>query len=86
MPKQSFSLEQIIAKLRQIEVLVAHGKSVAIACKEAGISEQMYYRWRKLAKTRTTTSSPCAAPSALSSRRGTTSPTSGCWTFPVSAI
>ena len=47
MPKKSFSPEQIIAKLRQIEVLVAQGKSVAIACKEAGISEQTYYRWRK---------------------------------------
>ncbi len=47
MPKKSFSAEQIIAKLRQIEVLVAQGNSVAVACKEAGISEQTYYRWRK---------------------------------------
>ena len=47
MPKKSFSTEQIILKLRQIEVLVAQGKSVAVACKEAGISEQTYYRWRK---------------------------------------
>jgi transposase-like protein len=47
MPKKSFSPEQIIARLRQIEVLVAQGKSVALACKEAGISEQTYYRWRK---------------------------------------
>ena len=47
MPKRSFSPEQIIAKLRQIEVLVAQGKSVAVACKEAEISEQTYYRWRK---------------------------------------
>ena len=47
MPKKSFSPEQIIAKLRQIEVLVAQDKSVVVACKEAGISEQTYYRWRK---------------------------------------
>ena len=47
MPKKSFSPEQIIAKLRQIEVLVAQGKSVAVACKEAEISDQTYYRWRK---------------------------------------
>ena len=47
MPKKSFSPEQIIAKLRQIEVLIAQGKSVAVACKEAEISEQTYYRWRK---------------------------------------
>ncbi len=42
-----FSAEQIVAMLRQIEVHVAQGKSLALACKEAGISEQSYYRWRK---------------------------------------
>ena len=35
-----FSAEQIIAKLPQIEVQLAQGKSLALACKEAGISEQ----------------------------------------------
>ncbi|CAM3171768.1 hypothetical protein QO001_006265 [Methylobacterium brachiatum] len=34
-------------KLRQIEVQTAQGKSLAIACREAEISEQSYYRWRK---------------------------------------
>jgi len=47
MPKKRFSSEQIIAKLRQIEVQLAQSKSIALACKEAGISEQSYYRWRK---------------------------------------
>ena len=47
MPKKVFSPEQIIAKLRQIEVLIAQGKAVALACKQAGVSEQTYYRWRK---------------------------------------
>lgn len=47
MPKKRFSSEQIIAKLRQIEVQLAQGKSIALVCKEAGISEQSYYRWRK---------------------------------------
>src|SRR5215207_2078016 len=54
-----FSAEQIIAKLRQIEVHLAQGKaqgktqgkaqgkSLALASKEAGISEQSYDRWRK---------------------------------------
>ena len=42
-----FSAEQIIAMLRQIEVQLAQGKSLALACKEAGISEQSYYRWRR---------------------------------------
>ncbi len=35
-----FSPEQIIGTLRQIEVQLATGKSLALACKEAGISEQ----------------------------------------------
>ena len=42
-----FSAEQIIAKPRQIEVHLAQGKSLALASKEAGISEQSYDRWRK---------------------------------------
>jgi hypothetical protein len=40
MPKRRFSSEQIIAKLRQIKVQLAQGKSNALACKEAAISEQ----------------------------------------------
>ena len=40
MPKKRFSPEQIIAKLRQIEVQLAQGKSVALACKDAAIAEQ----------------------------------------------
>ena len=42
-----FSPEQMVVMLRQIEVQLAQGKSLALACKEAGISEQSYYRWRK---------------------------------------
>lgn len=44
MPKKTFMPEQIIAKGRQIEVLLAQGKSTGIACKQVGISEQTYYR------------------------------------------
>ena len=47
MPRKSRSPEQILAKLRQIEVLVSQGNTVAMACREAGITEQTYYRWRK---------------------------------------
>jgi transposase InsO family protein len=36
-----------VGLLRQIEVGTANGKTAAIACKEAGITEQTYYRWRK---------------------------------------
>jgi putative transposase len=33
--------------LRQIEVLMSQGKAAPVACREAGISQQSYYRWRK---------------------------------------
>ena len=41
------SAEQVVLMLRQIEVQMAQGKSIAVACKEADVSEQSYYRWRK---------------------------------------
>jgi putative transposase len=47
MPKRRFSAEQIVTLLRQIEVLMAQGKSAPEACQEAGISQQSFYRWRK---------------------------------------
>ena len=47
MPKKRFSPEQIVVVLRQIEVLMSQGKAAPIACREAGISQQSYYRWRK---------------------------------------
>ena len=47
MPKKRPSPEQIVTLLRQIEVATSSGKSVAIACREAEISDQSYYRWRK---------------------------------------
>ena len=47
MPKKKFSPEQIVTPLRQIEVATAQGKSVPIACREAGILDQSFYRWRK---------------------------------------
>jgi putative transposase len=40
MPKTRFSPEQIITILREIEVQLAQGKSIALACKEAAISEK----------------------------------------------
>ena len=44
---QKTGAEQVVLKLRQIEVQTAQGKSLALACKEAEISERSYYRWRK---------------------------------------
>jgi transposase-like protein len=47
MPKKAFTPEQIVAKLRQMEVLLSQGKTIALAAKEAGITEQTFYGWRK---------------------------------------
>jgi putative transposase len=47
MPKKRFSAEQIVVLPGQIEVLMSQGKATPIACREAGISQQSYYRWRK---------------------------------------
>ena len=47
MARKRLSAEQIVTKLRQIEVLQAQGKTISVACKEAGTTEQNYYRWRK---------------------------------------
>ena len=41
------SVVQIVSLPRQVEVAVASGKTTAQACKEAAITEQTYYRWRK---------------------------------------
>jgi len=39
--------EEIIAKLREIEVRLSQGESVGKAVKPIGVTEQTYYRWRK---------------------------------------
>lgn len=47
MPKKTYTPEQIVAKLREIEILTSQGTGVPAACKQAGISDVSYYRWRK---------------------------------------
>jgi len=47
MPKKTFTPEQIVAKLRQIEVPVSLGTTIPQACKEVGIVERTFCRWRK---------------------------------------
>ena len=44
---QRTGAEQVVLKLRQIEVRTAQGKSLALAWREVELSEQSYYRWRK---------------------------------------
>ncbi len=46
MPRKTHTPEEIVAKLRQVAVLVAQGQSVAAAVKSIGVAEQSYYRWR----------------------------------------
>jgi putative transposase len=40
--------EQIIPKLREVEVEVGRGKTVLEAVKKVGVTEQTYYRWKKM--------------------------------------
>ena len=40
-------MEQIVVLLRQIEMLMSQGKTAPVACREAGISQQSFYRWRR---------------------------------------
>ena len=47
MPMKRYKAEQIVTMLRQIEVGVANGKTTPQACKEAEITMQTFYRWRK---------------------------------------
>ncbi len=47
MATRRYTAEQIISKLREAEVLLAKGISVAQASKQIGIVEQTYYRWRR---------------------------------------
>jgi len=39
--------EQVVAKLREIEVKLSQGKDVLVACREAGVTDKSYYRWRR---------------------------------------
>jgi putative transposase len=39
--------EEIIGKLREAEIVLAQGRTVADACRRIGVTEQSYYRWRK---------------------------------------
>jgi putative transposase len=47
MPKKRHKPEEIVAKLRQVDVLVSQGQSVADAVRQIGVTEVTYYRWRQ---------------------------------------
>ena len=46
MPRKKHSPEQILGKLREVEVALAQGETVARAVRQIGVTEQTYYRWR----------------------------------------
>ena len=45
--KKRYSGPQIVAKLRQADILIGQGKTVPEVCKDIEISQQTYYRWRQ---------------------------------------
>lgn len=47
MPRKKHTPEQIIVKLRQIEVETSKGLTAGEACRKADVNEQTYYRWKK---------------------------------------
>jgi transposase-like protein len=47
MPRKRHKPEEIIAKLRQVDVLTSQGQSVSDAVRSIGVTEVTYYRWRQ---------------------------------------
>jgi putative transposase len=47
MPKKRYTPEEIVAKLRQVDVVVSQGQNMADAIRQIGVSEVTYYRWRQ---------------------------------------
>ena len=46
MPPKRYSVEQIVAKLREAKKLQGQGLTIAQVCKRSGISDQTFFRWR----------------------------------------
>ena len=47
MPRKRYKPEEIVAKLRQVDVLVSQGSGMADAIRQIGVSEVTFYRWRQ---------------------------------------
>ena len=58
MPKKKFSAVQIVTKLRQVEVLLAQGNTITVACKEAGTTEQSSAMNASMARSSTVSRKP----------------------------
>lgn len=47
MAQHRYTAEEIIPKLREADVLLGQGKTIAEACKQLGVTDHTYFRWRK---------------------------------------
>ena len=47
MARKNYTPEQILIKLREAEVMQSKGQSIAVACRQIGVTETTYYKWRK---------------------------------------
>jgi len=47
MSRKRYTPEQIIGMLRESEVLLSQGRTTGEVCRQLGVSEQSYYRWRR---------------------------------------
>jgi putative transposase len=47
MVRKRYTPEQIINKLREAELLLSQGNTIGVVCKKIGVSDYIYYRWRK---------------------------------------
>jgi putative transposase len=47
MARKRYKPEEIVAKLRQVDVLVSQGQNIVDAIRQIGVSEVTYYRWRQ---------------------------------------
>ena len=47
MPQKRHKPEEIVVKLRQVDVLTSQGSTVADAIRQIGVTEITYYRWRR---------------------------------------
>ena len=48
MARKRYKPEEIVAKLRQVDVLVSQGQNMVDAIRQIGVSEVTYYRWRHM--------------------------------------
>ena len=46
MPRKRFQTEEVIQKLREAEVLLSQGRNVSEACRQIGVTDNTYCRWR----------------------------------------